>query len=454
MMGFVVLTSSHLKIKKVLYNDTSLPSLEKGRILTSLIKDRDRSKLLDLSQNIKNGKAEFGFEIHITVGEEVKLYNFSGIKESKDTFLILGSQLKEDILNQYDHFMKMNNKYVNKIRSLLKDQIITENDTVLSDESADLYNEITKVNNELMNVQRELTKTNKELERQKERYYATLRSIGEGVIALGENKEITFINETARNILNINKDIKGTFFSDNNIKILNQNGNKILENFINKVTHTSRTIKKEDLNLISNHYETPIDLTISPIEVENNRLIGLVIVITDITPKKEQEKKLRKLAATDRLTNIMNRRMGTTYLRKQIGRVKREAIDLTVCFIDVNGLKKVNDNFGHNEGDSLLKNTAQLLADNIREIDAVARFGGDEFLIIFNDCDLKEAKEIWRRIAGAIDNWNKNTEKSYEISLSYGFAQKTKNDNLNLDDLINKADERMYENKIEHYNKE
>lgn len=454
MMGFVVLTSSHLKIKKVLYNDTSLPSLEKGRILTSLIKDRDRSKLLDLSQNIKNGEAEFGFEIHITVGEEVKLYNFSGIKESKDTFLILGSQLKEDILNQYDHFMKMNNKYVNKIRSLLKDQIITENDTVLSDESADLYNEITKVNNELMNVQRELTKTNKELERQKERYYATLRSIGEGVIALGENKEITFINETARNILNINKDIKGTFFSDNNIKILNQNGNKILEKFINKVAHTSRTIKKEDLNLISNHYETPIDLTISPIEVENNRLIGLVIVITDITPKKEQEKKLRKLAATDRLTNIMNRRMGTTYLRKQIGRVKREAIDLTVCFIDVNGLKKVNDNFGHNEGDSLLKNTAQLLADNIREIDAVARFGGDEFLIIFNDCDLKEAKEIWGRIAGAIDNWNKNTEKSYEISLSYGFAQKTKNDNLNLDDLINKADERMYENKIEHYNKE
>lgn len=451
-MGFVVLTTPELKIKKVLYNDTPLTSLEKGRILTSIVKDDDRSKILDFSQKIKNGKGQFGFEIHIPVDKKPELYNFSGIKENEDTYLILVSRLKEEILNQYDHFMKMNNQYVNKIRSLLKDQITTENEMVLSGESADLYNEITQVNNELMNVQRELTKTNKELERQRERYYATLRSIGEGVIALGENKKINFINETARNIINIEKDIKGTFFSDHNIKVLNQNGEEILEKLINQVCHAPQIIKKEDVKLVTKSQETPIDLTISSIEVKNEQLIGLVIVITDITQKKEQEEKLKKLAATDRLTNIMNRRMGTTYLQKQMGRVKREGIDLTVCFIDVNGLKNVNDNFGHNEGDNLLKSTAQLLADNIRETDAVARFGGDEFLIIFNDCQLQEAKDIWNRIEKAIDNWNKNTEKPYEISLSRGFAQKTKDDDLSLDDLVNKADERMYEKKMKYHN--
>ena len=181
-------------------------------------------------------------------------------------------------------------------------------------------------------------------------------------------------------------------------------------------------------------------------------MIGLVIVISDITQKKEQEKKLKKLAATDRLTNIMNRRMGTTYLQKQIERLKREDINLTVCFIDVNDLKHANDNYGHNEGDNLLKTAAQILNDNIRDTDAVARFGGDEFLIIFNDCDLEEAKVIWERVEKAIDDWNKNTEKPYRISLSRGFAQKTREDNLSLDDLVNKADERMYEKKMEYHN--
>ncbi len=451
-MSFVVLTTPELKIKKVLYKDIPLSALEKGRILTSIVEEKDRSKILDFSQNINKGEAEFGFEIHISVEEEIKLHNFSGIKESEDTFLILGLQSKEDILNQYDHLMKINNQHLNKIRSLLKDQIKTENGTVLSDESADLYNEISKINNELTNVQRELTKTNMELERQKERYYATLRSIGEGVIALGENKEITFINETAKNILNIEKNIKGTFFSDNNIKVLNQNGNDILKRLINEICHTPQIIKKDDLKLVTDSQKVPIDLTISSIEINDERLIGLVIVITDITQKKEQRKKLEKLAATDRLTNILNRRMGTTYLKKQIGRVKREGISLTVCFIDINGLKIVNDNYGHNEGDNLLKSTAQIIADNIRETDAVARFGGDEFLIIFNDCVLEKAKDIWGRIEKAVNFWNDNTEKPYEISLSHGFAQKTIDDNLSLDDLINKADERMYEKKREYYN--
>lgn len=451
-MGFVVLTTPELKIKKVLYNDTSFSSLEEGRILTSIVQNKDRSKILDFSQKIKNGKGEFGFEIHILIEEKIELYNFSGIKESKNTFLILASRLKGDILNQYDHFMKMNNQHVNKIRSLLKNQITTDNDTVLSGESAELYNEMTKVNNELMNVQRELTKTNKELDRQKERYYATLRSIGEGVIALGENKEITFINESALNILNLTKEIKGTLLTDNDIKVLNQNDNEILEKLIDKVCKAPQTIKKEDIKLISNNTKTPIDLTISSIQLRNERLIGLVIVISDISQKKEQQKKLKKLAATDRLTNIMNRRMGTTYLKKQIERVKREGINLTVCFIDVNGLKQVNDNYGHNEGDNLLQSVAQILTNNIRNIDAVARFGGDEFLIIFNDCELNEARDIWDRIEQAIDNWNRTTEKPYKISLSYGLAQKTKDDNLTLDELVNKADERMYKNKMEYYN--
>ncbi len=451
-MGFVILTSPELKIKKVLYNDTSFPFLKEGRILTSFITKSERSKLLDFAYSIYNDKAEFGYEVHIQNEDESILYNISGIKD-KEGLLILASRLKEDIINQYDHFMKLNNEYINKIRRLLKNQIKSENEVVISGDSADIYNQISQINNELMEVQRELTKTNKELKWQKERYFATLKSIGEGVIALNENAEIQFINKTAMEILGINDGFKGEKLEEQNIQFLDPNDNAILSLLIKKVCKSKKLIKKEDLLMKTKEKEVPIDLTISPIKLNNDKLAGIVIVLTDITLKKKQEKKLKKLAVTDRLTNIMNRRMGIKYLEKQIARVKRENIPLTVCFIDVNGLKEINDNYGHLEGDHALKNIAQLLEKSVRSSDAVARLGGDEFLIIFSGQTKKEVTEVWERIKENIKKWNKNSDKTYKISLSHGFAQKKKDDGLKLDELIDQADKKMYENKQKYYQK-
>ncbi|HMA59333.1 MAG TPA: diguanylate cyclase [Halanaerobiales bacterium] len=454
-MGFVVLTSPELKIKRILYNDTSFSFLKEDRILTSFVNKNERSKLLDFVHKIQADKAEFGYEIHLQTKEDSILYNFSGIKAENDSILILASQFKEEIINQYDHFMKVNNQYINKIRRLLKNQIKSDNEVVLSGDSSDIYNQISQINNELMEVQRELTKTNKELKWQKERYFATLKSIGEGVIALNEEKRIQFINEAAQAILGIKDNIKGDYLQAQDIKFLDQNENDILENIIERVCNTGGLIKKEDLLMKTKEKEVPIDLTVSPIRINEEKLLGIVIVITDITLKKKHEEKLRKLAVTDRLTNIMNRRMGIKYLEKQIERLKREDFPLTVCFIDVNGLKKINDNYGHLEGDHLLKEVAEILDQNVRSSDVVARIGGDEFLIIFSNNVISEVQEVWDRIEEEVNKRNKNMEKPYKISLSHGFAQKVKDDGLSLDDLIDKADQKMYKDKQQYYsNKE
>ena len=451
-MGFVVLTTPELKIKNILYNDTSFSFLETERILTTFVSKDDRSKLLDFVQNIKDDKAEFGYEVHIQTEDENILYNFSGIKAENGFILILASHFKEDIINQYDHFMKVNNQYLNKIRHLLKNQIQSENEVVISGDSSDIYNQISQINNELMDVQRELTKTNKELKWQKERYFATLKSIAEAVIALNYEKKIDFINQAAKDLLEVDENIKGKQLTELNIKCRDNNDNDILKPVIEGVCKTGNSIKKEDLLLKTQSKEIPIDLTLSPIEVNEDELVGIVIVIRDITLKKKHEEKLRKLAVTDRLTDIMNRRMGIKYLEKQIERVKREKVPLTVCFVDVNGLKKVNDNYGHLEGDELLKNVAQILQNNIRSADAVARMGGDEFLMIFSNKRIEEVKDVWARIEEKVEKWNKITDKPYNISLSHGFAQKEFEDGLSSDELIEKADSQMYKDKKRYYN--
>lgn len=450
-MGFVVLTSQNLKIKKVLYKEPTLNFVKENRLITSFIDENDKTKLLDFIKNIQLEEAEFGFEVHMIIDQKKVLYNFSGIRVSDNSYLILANKFKENIINYYDHFMKMNSEYINKIRKLIKQQVVAKNDVVLSGESADLYNRITQINNELTNVQRELTKTNKELEWQKERYFATLKSIGEGVLALQCDNEIRFVNQAAYNILGIDSNLEGKYLLEQDIQVLDNNGKDIFEKLLNEVCDLSKIIKKEDVKLVSFGKETPIDLTLSPIESKENSLLGIVMVISDITLKKKHEEKLKKLAITDRLTNIMNRRMGLEFLEKQIARVKREDISLTVCFIDVNGLKNINDNYGHNEGDELLKIVAKILEGNIRETDAVARLGGDEFLLIFSDSNKDEISDVWKRIEQKIKKWNKNSNKEYKISLSHGFAQKVKGDGQSSDDLIERADKEMYEDKERYY---
>ncbi len=451
-MGFVVLTSQNLKIKKVLYKESTLNFVKEDRLITSFVDESDKTKLLDFTKNIQIQEGEFGFEVHLIINDKKVLYNFSGIRVSDNSYLILANKFKENILNYYDHFMKMNSEYINKIRTLIKQQVVAKNDVVLSGESADLYNRISQINNELTNVQRELTKTNKELEWQKERYFATLKSIGEGVIALQCDNEIRFINKAAYNIFETDKNLEGKYLSKQDIKVVDNNNNNIFKKLIDKICESSNTIKKEDVKLISFGKETPIDLTLSPIKTRNDKLLGIVMVISDITLKKKHEEKLKKLAITDRLTNIMNRRMGLEYLNKQIARVKRENIPLTICFIDVNGLKNINDKYGHNEGDNLLRIVAKILAGNIRDTDAVARLGGDEFLLIFSDSNKDEISDVWKRIEEKIKKWNDNSNKSYEISLSHGFAQKIKGDGQSSDDLIERADKAMYEDKERYYN--
>jgi diguanylate cyclase (GGDEF)-like protein len=107
-----------------------------------------------------------------------------------------------------------------------------------------------------------------------------------------------------------------------------------------------------------------------------------------------------KLAALDQLTGLYNRRSGEQRLAEEMNRATRHGRPLTLMLIDINGLKQVNDRFGHAGGDMLLKSFAERLQRGIRGSDLAARFGGDEFMVLLPECRVEEVRHVLSRVEG------------------------------------------------------
>ncbi|MHC6180910.1 GGDEF domain-containing protein [Clostridium sp. JNZ X4-2] len=186
-------------------------------------------------------------------------------------------------------------------------------------------------------------------------------------------------------------------------------------------------------------------------DMDKETLIKLLRKKDDMFKKLCIEKeKLNYYASTDAMTGVLNRRSGLELLDKELTFSKINNKNLVVCFVDVDGLKTINDNFGHQEGDRLLMNTAEILKDSIRKTDFVIRMGGDEFLVVFPGATIEEVHKILNRINLRLEESNKNNN-SYSFSLSYGFCEYKKETEceMTLSDLIKKADLEMYKKKLQ-----
>lgn len=161
----------------------------------------------------------------------------------------------------------------------------------------------------------------------------------------------------------------------------------------------------------------------------------------ELDANKEQELKLKKQLEEDALTGVYNRSLAYSILEK----LTSMSQPFTLCFIDLDNFKMVNDLHGHLYGDSLLVDFAKYLKNNLRKTDYICRIGGDEFLAILPNSDPLEAEIIIERIRKEIIN---NAINNYNLDFSYGISQYHSNSNINLNDLLNLADRKMYSNKL------
>jgi diguanylate cyclase (GGDEF)-like protein/PAS domain S-box-containing protein len=180
--------------------------------------------------------------------------------------------------------------------------------------------------------------------------------------------------------------------------------------------------------------------SLSPVIVDD-KVVQIVGSSRNITERKQMEEKIKHLSFHDSLTGLYNR----TYFNEEMKRYDTERqLPLSIIIGDVNGLKLTNDAFGHQKGDELLIKVAQILKSSCRQEDLIARWGGDEFIILLPRTTEKGAQEICLRIKEACQKSKADPIKP-SIALGYG-TRKEKTEDLQV--ILKKAEDRMYKNKL------
>ena len=174
---------------------------------------------------------------------------------------------------------------------------------------------------------------------------------------------------------------------------------------------------------------------------KNNNIIGIFGITRDTTEKKKAEEKIKYLSFHDTLTGLYNR----AYFDEELKRLDTvRQLPITIVMGDINGLKMINDAYGHEKGDQFLKKIADIFKDTFRKEDIVSRWGGDEFIAILPHTREKDAGRIIKKIK---ELCRERTTANIPLSIAIGISSK-KLPHEDMNTILKEAEDRMYKNKL------
>jgi diguanylate cyclase (GGDEF)-like protein/PAS domain S-box-containing protein len=191
-----------------------------------------------------------------------------------------------------------------------------------------------------------------------------------------------------------------------------------------------------------------VALSLAPMRAPDGSTIGIAAVVRDISGSKQLEDQLRELALRDPLTGLYNRRHFETELERQMALARRTGQPGAVLMIDLDHFKEVNDTFGHEAGDEILRGVATVLADRLRASDLLARVGGDEFAAILLNVDGDHGRAVARGLEERIRGLRGGSGGTIATSASVGVAS-FGSEEQSREDVLRGADRAMYERKRE-----
>lgn len=186
---------------------------------------------------------------------------------------------------------------------------------------------------------------------------------------------------------------------------------------------------------------------ISPVTGADGVITHYVAVKEDITERKRIEEQLRELSLSDELTGLVNRRGFMVLARQQIKVSDRSGRDLALVFIDMDGLKRINDTMGHGEGDRAICDASAVLKRSFRASDIIARIGGDEFVALSVEANEQTEAHIVERLQENINAFNLENGRPYKLAMSYGVTLYDPHAACTLEELLERGDRLMYQQK-------
>jgi diguanylate cyclase (GGDEF)-like protein/PAS domain S-box-containing protein len=260
---------------------------------------------------------------------------------------------------------------------------------------------------------------------ERERARVTLHSIGDAVVATDVSGRIEYMNPVAETMTGWSlKEAKGQPLLQV-FRILDERDRQSAPDPIARCISEGKVIElSNDTLLISrNGREYGIQDSAAPIRNSVGEITGVVLVFTDATESRRMALQITHQATHDSLTGLVNRAEFERRLENVWTNARTRGSDHTLCFLDLDHFKLVNDTVGHAAGDEMLKKIAKLLRDGVRNRDTVARVGGDEFCLILEHCPLERATSVAESLVSAVENCRLHWGgRSFRVGVSIGIV--------------------------------
>ncbi|MDP2891538.1 MAG: diguanylate cyclase [Bacillota bacterium] len=263
-------------------------------------------------------------------------------------------------------------------------------------------------------------------------YRRAFEAADDCIIILDEDSHIIDFNPAAEKYIDcINKDSIGKSFFE-----------------VAKNVHlTPSGSVKDGVSTIEEHggKEKYFSIKTNPIYDKRNKVVGNVVFLEDVTMEMMTLDKLNYYAFTDGLTGTHNRRYFLEQSMQEVNRSKRYERPLAMIILDLDDFKDVNDIFGHQMGDAVLITVAETLKKNLRNADILARFGGEEFIVLLPETDLTGGLYVAERIRKGIEAAEISSKKhTIRVTASFGVTAVNKKDGYDIDTLVQYADKALY----------
>ncbi len=277
-------------------------------------------------------------------------------------------------------------------------------------------------------------------------------ALGDGMLVVDQDAIITFCNPEAYKLLQVDEqDILGSPFHEFvHTKQADGSQLKVSEKFVLQTLNNKDTFRSDQVSFSRKDGKViPVSVTCSPV-IQNSSTTGAVISFRDISERKEYVESLeyinnvlKKQAMIDTLTELYNRQYFNDRLKKEISCSKRYKTSVSLIMFDVDRFKTINDTFGHMSGDKVLIEMSKLIRTNAREADVVARWGGEEFVVLVPQNDRQATILFAEKLRSKIASHSFSINQ--QVTCSFGVTQYGANESGG--DFINRADQALYEAK-------
>lgn len=289
-------------------------------------------------------------------------------------------------------------------------------------------------------------------------YRELLDNLYDGVYFVDTERTILYWNDAAEKMTGYSReDVEGSYCWDNLLRHVDDKGTNLCKGQcpLERAIKEDRVLDSEVYFHHRDGHRVPVLVRVSPVHDRNGKVMGAVEVFSDNSPKIELTRKVRELermALLDPLTKLGNRRYGEMNLAGKLREYKRYGWPFGVLFIDIDHFKVVNDTYGHDTGDKVLRIVAATIINGLRSSDVVSRWGGEEFVAFVANIDKESLLHVAEKIRTLVESSSIHMDEAdMNVTVSIGATLAKKKDTAA--GLIKRADDLMYQSKKEGRNR-